>query len=63
MDMRNTYIVICDERKKIPHSIKDIPPLRQPEQKLALLKLEEPSNTRIKKKFEVTNKEGIVNVQ
>ena len=37
--------------------MKEIPPLKQPEEKLAPLKLEESSNTPIKKQVEVTSKE------
>ena len=37
--------------------MKEIPPYKQPEEKLAPLKLEEPSNTLTKKQVEVTRKE------
>ena len=37
--------------------MKEIPPLKQPEEKLTPLKLEEPSSTPIKKQVEVTSKE------
>ena len=37
--------------------MKEIPPHKQPEEKLAPLKLEEPSNTLTKKQVEVTRKE------
>ncbi|KAJ9672788.1 hypothetical protein PVL29_026138 [Vitis rotundifolia] len=47
--MKNTYTIVCNGCKKILHPMKEIPPLNQPKKKLAPLKLEEPSNTSIKK--------------
>ena len=42
--------------------MKEIPPHKQPKEKLAALKLEEPSNTLTKKQVEVTSKkEEIIN--
>ena len=43
MDMKTLKTLVCNERKKILHPMKEIPPLRQPKEKLASLKLEEPS--------------------
>ena len=42
---------------KILCPMKEIPPFKQPEKKLAPLKLKEPLNTLIKKQTEVTSKE------
>ncbi|KAJ9678115.1 hypothetical protein PVL29_022876 [Vitis rotundifolia] len=53
----NTYTLVCNGRKKILRPMKEIPPPKQPEEKLAPLKLEEPSNTPIKKQVKVTSKE------
>ena len=41
--------------------MKEIPPLKQLEEKLASLKPEESLNTPIKKQFEITSEEEIVN--
>ena len=43
--------------KKILRPMKEIPPHKQPEEKIAPLKLEEPSNILIKKQVEITRKE------
>lgn len=69
MDMRtfihlyvNIYTLICDVQKKTLHKkTKEIPSLTSQKEKLASLKLEETSNTHIKKEVEVTSKEEIVN--
>ena len=53
----NTYTLVHNGCKKILCSMKEIPPHKQPEEKLAPLKLEEPSNTLTKKQVEVTRKE------
>ena len=52
-----------NRRKKILRPIKEIPPHKQPKEKLAPLKLEEePSNTLTKKQVKVTrNEEEIIN--
>ena len=48
---------MCNGRKKILHPMKEIPRLKQPEEKIVPLKLEEPSNTPIKKQVDVFSKE------
>ena len=48
---------MLDGRKKILRLMKEIPPLKQLEEKLTPLKLEEPSNTLTKKQVKVTRKE------
>ncbi|KAJ9698825.1 hypothetical protein PVL29_007754 [Vitis rotundifolia] len=53
----NTYTLVCNGRKKILRPMKEIPPHKQPEEKIAPLKLEEPSNILIKKQVKVTRKE------
>ena len=53
----NTYTLVHNGRKKILRLMKEIPPHKQPEEKLASLKLEEPSNTLTKKQVKVTRKE------
>ncbi|KAJ9705648.1 hypothetical protein PVL29_003626 [Vitis rotundifolia] len=53
----NTYTLVHNGCKKILHPMKEIPPHKQPKEKLAPLKLEEPSNTLTKKQVEVTRKE------
>ena len=45
----NTYTLVHNGRKKILRPMKETPPHKQPEEKLAPLKLEEPSNILIKK--------------
>ncbi|RVW17561.1 hypothetical protein CK203_004698 [Vitis vinifera] len=59
----NTYTLVRNRRKKILRPIKEIPPHKQPKEKLAPLKLEEePSNTLTKKQVKVTrNEEEIIN--
>ena len=58
----NTYTLVRNGRKKILRPMKEIPPHKQPEEKVAPLKLEEPSNILIKKQVEVTRKdEEIIN--
>ena len=53
----NTYTLVCNGRKKILRPMKEISPHKQPGEKIAPLKLEEPSNIFIKKHVEVTRKE------
>ena len=53
-------------RKKILRPMKEIPPHKQPEEKVAPLKLEEPSNILIKKQVEVlerTKKSSMMNLE
>ena len=49
----NTYTFVCNGHKKILCPMKEIPPHKQPKEKLALLKLEELSNILTKKQVEV----------
>ena len=54
----NTYTLVRNRHKKILRPMKEIPPLKQPKEKLAPLK----SNTPIKKQVKVTSeKEEIIN--
>ena len=53
----NTYTLVCNGRKKILRPMKEISPYKQPGEKIAPLKLEEPSNMLIKKQVEVIRKE------
>ncbi|KAJ9704890.1 hypothetical protein PVL29_003102 [Vitis rotundifolia] len=53
----NTYTLVRNGCKKILCPMKKIPPHKQPEEKLAPFKLEEPSNILTKKQVEVTRKE------
>ena len=52
----NTYTLVHNGRKKILRPTKEIPSHKQLREKLAPLKLEEPSNILIKKQVEVTRK-------
>ena len=52
----NTHTLIHNGCKKIIRSMKEISPLKQLEEKLTPSKLEELSNTPIKKQVEVTSK-------
>ena len=53
----NTYTLVRNGRKKILRPMKEIPPHKQPGEKIAPLKLEGPSNILTKKQFKVTRKE------
>ena len=50
-EYEKNYTLMHDEHKKIPRPMKEIPSLKQLEEKLAPLKLEESSDTPIKKKI------------
>ncbi|KAJ9690352.1 hypothetical protein PVL29_012812 [Vitis rotundifolia] len=53
----NTYTLVHNGCNKILHPMKESPPHKEPKEKLASLKLEEPSNTLTKKQVKVTRKE------
>ena len=56
-DYENTYTFVSNGHKKILHPMKEVPILKQQEEKLESLEPEESSNTLIEKELEVASKE------